>query len=70
MTEHKYGSIELRGTTIPLTKFGFPNCKYLNKTERTVVKEFVNALNKKKKEELLNQLQETLDNLEIDMRYI
>jgi hypothetical protein len=67
MTEHKYGTMELRGTSIPLTKNGFPNCRYLNKIERAVVKEFVTTLNKKKEEELLKQLQETLDNLELDI---
>jgi hypothetical protein len=63
MSEHKYGTMELGGNTIPLTKSGYPNCRYLTKDERVVVREFLTALNKKKQEELFKELTETLDNL-------
>jgi len=67
MTEHKYGTMELSGNIIPLTKSGYPNCRYLTKDERVVVRDFLTALNKKKQEELYKELKETLDNL-IDIK--
>jgi hypothetical protein len=54
----KYGDKE-----VPATKNGLPNCVYLTKAEREVVKAFAEQQKKGKTDTSLKQLSDSLNNL-------
>lgn len=59
----KYGAFQYGDNKVPATKNGLPNCVYLSKAEREVVKAFAEQKEKGKADTTLKQLSDSLNNL-------
>jgi hypothetical protein len=53
----KLQSVRLFGRDIPLTKMGLPNLRSLNKEEREALRSILENKKKKKKEEIMKELE-------------
>lgn len=59
----KYGSVKFGDKEIPLTKDKFPNLVHLPKEARQPVKDYIDKMKKDKKEVLLRELTDMLNQI-------